>query len=475
MGADKLVVGLAGPWPSLLEISWLKKWQPYGVILFSRNVTGPAQLNKLCSYLQVLVPGLQIMADHEGGPVSQLAQALGRPPAAWTLGKIDDTDLTRRVHERTAELMVAAGVNWVLAPCADVMTHPRNPVIGVRAFGADVNIVSRHVRAAVQGLLAGGVQVCLKHWPGHGSSGQDSHLERAIMAPELVKQAAIPFHAGLAAGAKAMMVGHLCAGEGTALPATLDADFLAATRRDLTGADGSTPLIIADDITMGGLREPMASLGVSLLSDSGKGLLEPVDLPLAWLEALVKAGCDLLLIRGLPLCAFPVSTDEVIDSEYLPPIEDVPVVHIGPYEETRSQSAIGEDFFSLDKSVLWVDLTVGDRWAVAAGSGLGQERALEDVLDRFFGAVVRVIEGHCGSETEKSFSRVVLVSHRPISWDLGNPPAWLADLADSGQIVVMGHPSLEADFFAALPADLKAEWQITPVFDVTGADLTQLN
>ena len=101
--ARRLVVGLAGSWPTARERNWLQRWRPAGVILFSRNVTSSAQLTALCRLLHDDLPGLEIVSDHEGGAVSQLAAAAGRPPAAWSLGVLDDLSLTRRVHRETGE------------------------------------------------------------------------------------------------------------------------------------------------------------------------------------------------------------------------------------------------------------------------------------------------------------------------------------------------------------------------------------
>ena len=81
--AGRLVVGLADVWPTDFETSWLAQNHPAGVILFSRNIIDYNKLCDLCGFLHELVPGLEIMADHEGGPVSQLAGALGRPPSNW--------------------------------------------------------------------------------------------------------------------------------------------------------------------------------------------------------------------------------------------------------------------------------------------------------------------------------------------------------------------------------------------------------
>ncbi len=475
MGADSLVVGLTGPWPTNVETAWLRKWTPFGVILFSRNVTGPVQLQKLCSYLRSIVPELQIMADHEGGPVSQLAAALGRPPSAWTLGKINDVDLTRRVHEKSAQLMVAAGVTWVLAPCADVMTNPHNPVIGVRAFGKDSRMVSRHVQAAVQGLLAGGIQVCLKHWPGHGSTGQDSHLVRSVLTLDSLDEAAPPFHAGLGVGAAAVMVGHLCTGRDadnpSSLPATLDSHFLEITRENLSNNREQAISLIADDITMGGLREGMSEIGVEVEGDIGKGLLEPAVLPLSWFEALVDAGCDLLLIRGLPLAAFPVEIGSELDDPLPQTVAGELINDVPEYQETRRRASVPPEFFNPEECVLWVDLTGGDRWAVAAGTGHGREMELSEVLNKSFGKVSKVLDNHKNTGLKGPFTNVVLVSHRPLAWDTHGIPAWLEELAAMGRIVVMGHPSLEKDFSEALSSNLKSGWQIWPLYDVTGCDL----
>ena len=82
-----------------------------------------------------LVTDLEIVADHEGGPVSQLSFAVGRPPAAWALGVLDDPDLTRRVFVETGRRCRQLGIDRLLAPCADVLTEVHNPVIGSRAFG----------------------------------------------------------------------------------------------------------------------------------------------------------------------------------------------------------------------------------------------------------------------------------------------------------------------------------------------------
>ncbi|MFN2369607.1 MAG: glycoside hydrolase family 3 N-terminal domain-containing protein, partial [Candidatus Krumholzibacteriia bacterium] len=267
--AARLVVGLAGPGLHPAEVAWLVRHRPAGVILFGRNVTGADQLAALAAALRVAVPGLEIGADHEGGPVAVLAAAVGRPPAAATLGLLDDPDLTRRVHAATGRRLAACGIDRVFAPVADVLTEPRNPVIGVRAFGADCDLVARHVAAAVVGLTDGGVACCLKHWPGHGGTVADSHLEAAVLGappPEA------PFAAGLAAGAGAAMVAHVLPPGGGGLPASLDPAQAAALR---ALAPDRTLVLYADDVTMGALRAPLAAAGVA--GPAAAGLADPAD------------------------------------------------------------------------------------------------------------------------------------------------------------------------------------------------------
>ena len=162
------LVGLAGTRLTEVEAETLASSRVAGVLLFPRNVQDGDQLARLC--LDVREAGhesLVIAADHEGGNVSVLANAIGRPPSALTLGIADDPDLTRRVHEVTARRARAVGIDLLLAPVADLYV-PGNPVIATRAFGTDPHQVARHVSAAIAGLHDGGVAACVKHWPGHG-------------------------------------------------------------------------------------------------------------------------------------------------------------------------------------------------------------------------------------------------------------------------------------------------------------------
>jgi len=211
----------------------LQHLRPAGVLLLPRNVEDFAQLEELCRRVQESLvrprASALIAADQEGGAVSVLQKAVGCPPSAAALGLADDPRLTERVHRTMAERARRVGVNFLLAPVADV-DRPGNPVIGVRSFGDEGLKVSRHVAAAVRGLRRGGVLACAKHWPGHGAAKVDSHLDEVridLSAEEWTRIDRAPFAAAAEEGVDALMVGHLsfpaldASGEIAPLSATL--------------------------------------------------------------------------------------------------------------------------------------------------------------------------------------------------------------------------------------------------------------
>ena len=479
--AARLVVGLADVWPTDYEASWLARMKPAGVILFSRNVSNYSLLCKLCGFLHELVPDLEIMADHEGGPVSQLAGALGRPPSNWGLGVLDDVGLTARVYEETGRRLRAVGIDRVLAPVADVLTEGRNPIIGSRSFGSDMALAARHTVAAVTGLISSEMAVCLKHWPGHGGSSGDSHLVETGVADGGVPA---PFESGLNAGAGAVMAGHLLvedregrelddgADRPAILPATLDPGFMSESRTRLGTGHVENLLFFADDITMGALGPAMKRLGVSVPDVMESGLYDPKKLPLTWFEKLEDAGCDRLLIRGIPSRAFPLpDTPDCgqVGAGIKPSRENSgePSFPAGPYAEARQRmwAVAAVDFADPGSDLLWLDYSRGDRWAVAAGqnSGPGEAGTLESVgalLGGMFSSVSHLADQN---PQGKPWSRLVVSSHRPLA-DMG---VLGVDLASRGVCLAMGHPSLKTD----LEACLGQGWRVGALYDIAPEDL----
>ena len=247
------------------------------VCLFGSNVESPEQLAALTARLRSANPDVLIAIDEEGGDVTRLHHSDGSPhPGNAALGVVDDPSRTAAVAAAIGAELAELGVDLDLAPVVDINSDPANPVIGVRSFGVDPELVSRHTRAYVDGLQSAGVGACAKHFPGHGDTAVDSHLGLPVVtAPRavLASRELLPFRAAVEAGAVAVMTAHLVA---TAVdaerPATVSPEAIRLLRSDL----GFQGLVVSDALDMAGL----AGLGTE--ADAA--------------VAAVAAGCDLLCL-----------------------------------------------------------------------------------------------------------------------------------------------------------------------------------
>jgi beta-N-acetylhexosaminidase len=221
-----------------------------GVVLFARDIRSPEQLAELTASLRAERPNLLIAVDEEGGDVTRLEAASGSSfPGNLALGAVDDVELTRRVAAAIGGELAAVGVNFDLAPVADVIVDPANPIVGVRSFGSDPALVSRHVAAFVEGLQGVGVAACAKHFPGHGESLADSHLELPSVETDretLYARALPPFAAAVEAGVRAVMTAHVRFAALDDEPATLSAEVIGLLRSEL----GFVGLVITDALEM---------------------------------------------------------------------------------------------------------------------------------------------------------------------------------------------------------------------------------
>lgn len=229
-----------------------------GVVLFARNVESVEQLRTLTDSIRAHRPDALSAIDEEGGDVTRLFAATGSPhPGALALGTADDVAVTRVVAADIGRHLRAAGVEWNLAPDADVNSNPDNPVIGVRSFGSDPAGVACHVAAYVSGLQDdAGVAACAKHFPGHGDTDVDSHLG----APRIDRDRAAldsvelpPFAAAVAAGTRTAMTGHLVVPAlDPGLPATLSPVVIDGLLRRELGFDG---VVVSDALEMAGVAQ----------------------------------------------------------------------------------------------------------------------------------------------------------------------------------------------------------------------------
>jgi beta-N-acetylhexosaminidase len=249
LAAGTLLAGFAGTTvPGSLH-RWLDLGLG-GVCLFARNVETPEQLAALTREVEARRPGLAISIDEEGGDVTRLEAREGSSyPGNWALGVVDDPELTERVAAAIGADLRAVGVNLNLAPVADVNVNPSNPIVGVRSFGPDPELVARHVAAFVTGLQASGIAACAKHFPGHGDTVEDSHLELPTVERDEAAMAAalLPFRAAIEAGGRAVMTAHIRVAGLDDAPATLSPELLSGLLRGELGFDG---VIVSDALEM---------------------------------------------------------------------------------------------------------------------------------------------------------------------------------------------------------------------------------
>lgn len=216
----------------------------------------PMEVASLLNRMQKLakVP-LLVTADLEGGPGYQFRGAT-RLPRAMVMGAAGDEQLAYEAGKLTALEGRAMGIAVNFYPVVDVNNNPRNPIINIRSFGEDPALVSRLALAYIRGAQENGEVATAKHFPGHGDTAQDSHLELAIneASRERLEQVELPpFRAAIAGGVGAVMTAHMALPQIEAeqdLPATLSKMMNTDILRGELGFQG---LLFTDAMTMRGV------------------------------------------------------------------------------------------------------------------------------------------------------------------------------------------------------------------------------
>ena len=226
---------------------------PVGGVIFDRDsMKSREQVRGLLDDMQSMsrVP-LLMACDEEGGRVNRLMGAVGTPYVGPMLSYRDGGAETAKANAlKIAGGLTSCGFNMDLAPVADVWSNPDNKVIGNRAYSTDFQEAAELVSAAVTGFHEGGVACTLKHFPGHGNTYEDSHngLAKVYRTREQLEEGELkPFRAGIAAGADAVMVGHLVAGEIDGEPATMSHVIVTDILRGELGFAG---VIMTDSLQM---------------------------------------------------------------------------------------------------------------------------------------------------------------------------------------------------------------------------------
>lgn len=266
------------------EKSFLKNEGIGGVVLFSRNFESVAQLCELINSIQTLREDypLFIAVDHEGGRVVRFKKHFSPIPPMLSLGKSESPKICYEVSKIMADELSACGVNLNLAPVCDILLNPSNKVIGDRSFGSDVDLVCKYVTAAIRGFQTNNIISCAKHFPGHGSTVKDSHLELPIVKTsldEFRKGEFIPFIKAVKSRVEFVMMAHLQVD-------SIDEKFpisLSKKAHDILRSELKfKKIIISDDMTMKAITNKYAVKEAALLAmQAGTDIVEYRDMEVA--------------------------------------------------------------------------------------------------------------------------------------------------------------------------------------------------
>jgi len=281
--AQMFIVGVPGTELSESSREFLCDYQPGGVIYFAVNYESPALLAEMSETIQDArdpernLPFF-ISVDHEGGKVQRFRKPFTHFPEPAELGEIGSPKLAFLVAEVMAKELKAVGVNVDFHPLCDIHTRASNPVIGRRAFGMDDENVSRMASAMVRGFIANGVIACAKHFPGHGDTNVDSHLELPrldVSWDQLMQRELKPFVRVIRSRVEMIMTAHIL---NKAIDPKYPATLSAATIQDgLRKELRYNRLVVTDDMQMDAVTKNYGEEDVVALA--------------------VNAGCDLLLYR----------------------------------------------------------------------------------------------------------------------------------------------------------------------------------
>jgi beta-N-acetylhexosaminidase len=292
-----LIAGFHGEQIPVEIRSLAREFSLGGVILFGRNIVEPRQVAELCreaAQLTTDVPAW-VSVDQEGGRVARLKAPFTLWPPMATLGRSGDVQLAERFARALAAELKAVGITLDFAPVLDVHTNPKNPVIGDRALAERAEDVARLGSAIIRAMQAEGLAACGKHFPGHGDTSTDSHLELPLVEhpPERLREVEfVPFRAAIEAGVATIMTAHvLVPALDEQRPATLSKRVVTGLLREALRYNG---VIVSDDLEMKALANDYkvaesAVLAVEAGCDALLICSVDVDVQAAALEAIVHA------------------------------------------------------------------------------------------------------------------------------------------------------------------------------------------
>ena len=321
-----VVAGFAGVTLPVELRALAREFELGGVILFARNVEAPQQVAEVAYAVKQLseVPPW-VSVDQEGGRVQRLRAPFTEWPPPASIGRRGDAELAARFGRALARELRSVGITLDYAPVLDVLTNAANPVIGDRALAEDSAAVARLGAVLIRAIEAEGVAACAKHFPGHGDTSVDSHLDLPVVEHERDRLREVelpPFRAAISAGAAAIMTAHVrYPALDDASPATLSRAVVTGLLRDELGYDG---LVVSDDLAMGAIAKLQAPAPAAV--------------------AAVGAGCDLLL-----LCEPEPATQATVIEGLIHAVEDGSLPAKRVEEALRRQRRARERFLQGDE------------------------------------------------------------------------------------------------------------------------------
>ena len=272
-------VGFTGATAQTAPLDALRAFAPGALILFARNAGTTDELRELVAALRDgATPSPLIAVDQEGGRVERIRTGVAALPSAMAVGATGDTALAERLGTLVGRDLAALGIDVDLAPVADLSLQPRSTVVATRSYGDDPERVAAFAIAVARGLERAGVAAALKHFPGHGSTAEDSH----VALPRITADAAtlrardlVPFARAIAAQAASLVLTAHVVVEAfdAARPATISPAVLTGLLRHELGYDG---VIVTDCLEMDAIASGTSTV---------RGAV-----------AALAAGADLLLI-----------------------------------------------------------------------------------------------------------------------------------------------------------------------------------
>ncbi|WDV08596.1 beta-N-acetylhexosaminidase [Lysinibacillus irui] len=276
-----MFAGVSGTTLQQETTSLIHDYKVGGLILYGNNLDTPQQTVTLMNALMAANVNNQLPlflgTDQEGGKVVRLPGPLKNFPTNQRIGDINQSSLSFAVGQLLGEQLKAFGFNLDFAPVLDVNSNPNNPIIGDRSFSNDPDIVSKLGIETMKGLESKQVIPVVKHFPGHGDTAVDSHLELPKVTKsldDLNQLELVPFKAAIDNGADVVMVAHIL----------------------LPKIDPQYPSSMSKDVITGMLREQLDFDGVVMTDDmTMKAITNHFDIGRAAVDS-VKAGSDVILI-----------------------------------------------------------------------------------------------------------------------------------------------------------------------------------